>query len=243
FLKALRNCPGFCCDPTVLKHELAPFIGTLRSSGASQEEPAATPELMATLAALRTELQVDSNCTTAARPAAHRAKLRRIPKLPVGPLEASDEVEPDAPRVFRRARNRPAEATSETVGLEAAHLHAAADEPAPRPVERTDGTGDPSHEDTASATATTRKRAPEAMDQRKRAPGRMRLRPHADGVHGIPKEIVDRPGLLLVLGVALVVAVSTSLGTAFLLGAFDGTPRVRPSIASPAGPSTTGRAE
>jgi serine/threonine protein kinase len=51
-LRALERCPGYTRDPSSVKADVRKILGLRRSSGQTQHEFTATPELVATLAAL-----------------------------------------------------------------------------------------------------------------------------------------------------------------------------------------------
>ena len=84
FAALLAKCPGHTRDPRVLEQEISPVVGEHRSSGHSQEEFAATAELVATMAVVEHE---DPGATGA------------------GPFDPKAPRESDAPRFFRRHRN------------------------------------------------------------------------------------------------------------------------------------------
>ncbi len=105
-IDALARCPNYSGDPRKLAAELGALIGTRRSSGASQQELAATPELLATFAVVEGRGYVDSSEETAKR-------LRPVDDPPASRDELGRDV--DAPRVFHR--RRPSGAVSRTTRL------------------------------------------------------------------------------------------------------------------------------
>jgi eukaryotic-like serine/threonine-protein kinase len=110
-IKALSRCPGYSRDPAVLRREIASLIGSRRSSGASQQHLAATPELVATFAVLAHPHELVApvpppwvdhgpEAPDAGVPAGGTEQAFRGPEPPV--VETTLEVEADAPRAMRR---------------------------------------------------------------------------------------------------------------------------------------------
>lgn len=125
FIEALARCPEHSRDPSILEQELAPIIGTRRSSGASKGQIAAvppSPELDATLAAFGI---ADSD----APPSESGAAPRSWYSDPNDGL-APGEPERDAPRLFRRRRPDP-EGEPRAQPRRADVVHPAASEPEP----------------------------------------------------------------------------------------------------------------
>lgn len=216
-LTALKQCPGYRCDASVLKHELMPLIGTARSSGASQEEPVATPELRATLAALRTELEADSHCTTAIRLAARKPARRRPVKVRAEARVEDDGPEPDAPRVFHRPRNQPRVEECRTVQRPPRFVHQVADAAIPDDTREEDQEDESDGLAPAFSTVTLEK----SVSGNKRKTGAGVGRAMSPGVAGWVRQAMVQPGLtvlvvisLLVSLVALVASVTTALSFA-----------------------------
>lgn len=115
--EALARCPGYNRDPTTLAGELRPIIGTRRSSGATQEELAATPELLATFAVIEGTGYVDSKDQTA-----RRVRPVDIPP-PNGGASGRDL---DAPQIFRRRRPTDRGSTTKFLGPISVVCHPAA---------------------------------------------------------------------------------------------------------------------
>lgn len=98
--EALARCPGHSRDPSVLEQELAPIIGTRRSSGASKEQLAAlppSPELIATLAAFES-VPPDAGMVASYAQSGFWDTEAEMPEAP----DHDAEPEPDAPRSFRK---------------------------------------------------------------------------------------------------------------------------------------------
>lgn len=94
---ALALCPSHSRDPSVLEQELAPLIGTRRSSGASKEQLAAlppSPELIATLAAFAS-VPPDAGMEASSEQSGFWDAEPEVP-------EHAADPEPDAPRSFRK---------------------------------------------------------------------------------------------------------------------------------------------
>jgi serine/threonine-protein kinase len=133
-VNALSRCPGYSRDPDVLKQQVGALIGTQRRSGASQQHFAATPELVATLAVLAHPLQPAAPAwvepVEPSEPEGGEPSVSAEPALPAvlpvvdggmeppGParVEATLEVEADAPRVLRRPRTRREREMTELLG-------------------------------------------------------------------------------------------------------------------------------
>ncbi len=65
-LLALQRCPGYTAEPSLLARELSTILGTAPSSGATDRQFAATPDLVATMAVLEhSELAVASRSSFA----------------------------------------------------------------------------------------------------------------------------------------------------------------------------------
>jgi serine/threonine-protein kinase len=106
-LRALERCPGYTRDPSSVKADITRILGRRRSSGQTQHEFTATPELVATLAALEAVQTVAGPAGSASEAPARAAAVegRGVPAPttlegvpPLGSAEAS-EVEPEVGRV------------------------------------------------------------------------------------------------------------------------------------------------
>lgn len=84
FAALLARCPGHTRDPRVLEQEISPAVGGHRSSGHSQEEFAATADLVATMAVVE-----------------HEGHGSTAPE----PFDPNAPPDADAPRFFRRHGN------------------------------------------------------------------------------------------------------------------------------------------
>lgn len=118
-LKSLSMCPGYSRDPAALQHEIALVIGGRRTSGATKQELAATPELVATFAVLD-QLGPSSRGPDLDKQRRGEEPTVAHPRRPgtIGSgltlREATEVAEPDAPQRVARPRNR----MSHTVKLE-----------------------------------------------------------------------------------------------------------------------------
>lgn len=164
--EALARCPEHSRDPSMLEQELAPIIGTRRSSGASREQIAAVPasqELLATFAAFESADEEPSANGPAPEAARDWASFP-YPELPdvssSGPAEDGEgrreEPERDAPRLFRK--HRPNHDPAASMHVEVSEIvHPAASEPASKPAVSTSETTKEQWGPAVSTSETTRK--------------------------------------------------------------------------------------
>ncbi|MEX1364157.1 MAG: protein kinase [Nannocystaceae bacterium] len=220
-LNALAKCPGYSRDPALLAQEVASVLGTRRSSGATQQELAATPELIATLAVLsRSNDDSDDDTTkrTADNAPAPTVALRKAVRDDPPVADPTEEIEPDAPRIFRRPwANRVREASKTLkldagVGLAQGERHSHAKTP-PIGAPWTD-VGSPPVVAESPPRASTERRPPQAGQplppDEPLSPGRRRS--------SFGRSMVLRA----FLGAAAVIV--AALSTAHWLGAFDEAP-------------------